>query len=168
MRIPGWAAAVFAGALLASCAPRTAPPAPAPAPPPPPPPVATPPPPPPAPGWPDAPLSPGDWSYRQDGAGPTAAFGTDFALRCDSDRRISLIRAAAAGTALTVRTSSGQRALPGAPGPAGLVARLGAADPLLDAIAFSRGRFAIEAEGVPQLILPAWPEPARVIEDCRG
>ena len=42
------------------------------------------------------------------------------------------------------------------------------ADPLLDQIAFSRGRFLVQAEGGPSLILPAWPEPARVIEDCRG
>ena len=41
-------------------------------------------------------------------------------------------------------------------------------DPLLDAMAFSRGRFAIEQPGTPPLVLPAWPEIGRVIEDCRG
>jgi hypothetical protein len=44
---------------------------------------------------------------------------------------------------------------------------LAATDPLLDAIAFSRGRFAVEAPGLPTLILPTWPEPARVVEECR-
>jgi len=44
---------------------------------------------------------------------------------------------------------------------------LSARDPLLDAIAFSRGRFALEAAGLETLYLPAWPELSRVIEDCR-
>lgn len=40
-------------------------------------------------------------------------------------------------------------------------------DPLLDAMAFSRGRFALETAGLPTLYLPSWPELSRVIEDCR-
>jgi hypothetical protein len=28
-------------------------------------------------------------------------------------------------------------------------------------------RFAVEAQGAPALIIPAWPELARVVEDCR-
>jgi hypothetical protein len=52
--------------------------------------------------------------------------------------------------------------------PAGwLVVVLTARDPLLDAMAFSRGRFALEAAGLETLYLPAWPELSRVIEDCR-
>jgi hypothetical protein len=43
-----------------------------------------------------------------------------------------------------------------------------ARDPLLDAIAFSRGRFAVEAEGRGRLILPADPVISRVVEDCRA
>jgi hypothetical protein len=35
-------------------------------------------------------------------------------------------------------------------------------------MAFSRGRFMVEAQGMATLVLPAWPEPARVVEDCRG
>jgi hypothetical protein len=42
-----------------------------------------------------------------------------------------------------------------------------AGDAALDWIAFSRGRFVVAATGMPLLVLPAWPEPARVIEDCR-
>ena len=41
-------------------------------------------------------------------------------------------------------------------------------DPLLDAIAFSRGRFVIEQTGQPPLVLPPHAEIGRVIEDCRG
>ena len=48
-------------------------------------------------------------------------------------------------------------------GAAGLPAR----DPLLDAMAFSKGRFAVEVAGLPTLYLPSWIEVSRVIEDCR-
>ncbi len=162
---PGAAASVLL--LLASCAPR---PAPAPAPPPPPPPSTPipPTPPPPPPHWQDAPLADGDWHYRQEAGRSLAAFGDLVAIRCERDRRISLISAGAAGTSLTVVTSGGHRSLAAGAGPEGLTARLAADDPLLDAIAFSRGRFAVQASGAPMFVLPAWPEPARVIEDCRG
>lgn len=40
-------------------------------------------------------------------------------------------------------------------------------DPLLDAMAFSRGRFAVEVQGLPTLYVPSWPEVSRVVEDCR-
>ena len=71
---------------------------------------------------------------------------------------------------LAVATSSLRRPLMSDPArsPAGwLVVVLSARDPLLDAIAFSRGRFALEAAGLETLYLPAWPELSRVIEDCR-
>ena len=159
--------------LLASCAPR---PAPTPTPPPAPPPAPTAPPSPAAPAplaWEDAPLSFGDWTYVEGSSGSAAAFGPaqapTFVLRCEPSRQVSLIRAgAASGAALTIRASSGARALPASPRPEGLAASLAAGDPLLDALVFSRGRFAVEAEGQPLLILPAWPEPARVVEDCRS
>ena len=48
-----------------------------------------------------------------------------------------------------------------------LAVTLDARDPLLDAMAFSRGRFAIEVAGQPALYLPSWSEVGRVIEDCR-
>jgi hypothetical protein len=40
-------------------------------------------------------------------------------------------------------------------------------DSLLDAIAFSRGRFIVDGGGGLRLVLPASPEAARSIEDCR-
>lgn len=50
----------------------------------------------------------------------------------------------------------------------GLVAaEVDARNPLLDAIALSRGRFAIALSWQPTLYLPAWAEVTRVIEDCR-
>ena len=42
-----------------------------------------------------------------------------------------------------------------------------ARDPLLDAMAFSKGRFALEVAGLPTLYVPSYPEVTRVIEDCR-
>ena len=68
------------------------------------------------------------------------------------------------GTTLTITTSDTSRsfALSGAP-----TLTLSPHDPILDAIAFSRGRFMVAVTGGPRLILPAWAEVARVIEDCR-
>ena len=106
--------------------------------------------------WRDQPLTPGDWSYE---SGEARYAG--FSLRCDGARRQVVATRAGASGPLRLRTTFGERVL--APG-----AALPAADPLLDEMAFSRGRFTVEAEGLPTLILPAWPEPARVVEDCRG
>ena len=154
---------------LASCATQSAaPPAPAPAPAPTPPPAPVPPPPPPPPpqDWRDIALTSGDWTYRTEAGGPVAEFGVGapaFILRCQlAARQVVIERAGAAtGARLIVRTSFGERAVTaGAPLPAG--------DPLLDQMAFSRGRVTIAAEGLPMLVVPAWPEPARTIEDCRS
>ena len=69
-----WSIAMLAAlAALAACAPRIVPPAP---PPPSPEPQARPPaplPPPPPVQWEDSPLSPGDWSYRGEGASSAEA-----------------------------------------------------------------------------------------------
>ena len=151
---------------LASCAPRPAPPEPTP--PPPPAPAPPEPAPPPPVEWEDAPASPGDWSLNGASATFGSAQGAQFIVRCESSRQVSLIRAGARDGSLTLRTSYGARALPAAAQPEGLAARVAASDPLLDSIVFSRGRFAVEAAGLPRLIVPAWPEAARVVEDCRS
>jgi hypothetical protein len=41
-------------------------------------------------------------------------------------------------------------------------------DPLLDAIAFSRGRLWVDVQGTSPLVLRSAAEPARSIEDCRS
>lgn len=46
-------------------------------------------------------------------------------------------------------------------------ASVAATDPILDAMALSKGRFAVETPGIITLYLPAWAEVSRVIEDCR-
>lgn len=129
--------------------------------------------------WRDWDTTPGDWSYRQDANGSLASFGRpqanpDFSIRCDrTSRRISLSRAANAGTAgqMRVRTSFGDASWPvqtSAGATAYTTALLDAADPILDRMAFSRGRFVVEVSSQPYLALPPWPEFIRVIEDCRG
>ncbi len=119
--------------------------------------------------WRDVPLTTGRWSYRQTGATSEAAFGTVgappvFAMRCDRARReVALIRQGAIEGQLTIRTSYAVRAWPLTTG----AATVRASDPALDQIAFSRGRFSVDAAGQATLYLPAWAEPSRVIEDCR-
>ena len=165
---------VVLASLAACAAPRSAPPPPSvarPAPlPPPPAPVAQ--------DWQDLPLTTGVWVYVADAAGSSAMFGragaeADFIVRCDfASRSIVFSRSggAAPGATLTLTTSAGSRSYPAAAfdGPAARIgARTPASDAFLDWVAFSRGRFTVAAAGVSQLVLPAWPEPARAIEDCR-
>lgn len=168
-------------ALLASVAGCVAPPAappPAPPPPPAPAPAPTPTPPPLAGDWKDWPASPGTWVYRQDARGSIALFGrpgadAELTLRCDRGAHaiyLSRLGGGAPGSPMIVRTTALTRQLAtqatgGTPdyAAAGLVP----ADPLLDAMGFSRGRFVVEQGGAPTLVVPAWAEILRVAEDCR-
>jgi len=165
--------AALLAAMTAACVPRTAPPAPAPAPPPPrrAPPLAEPPPPPPV-DWQEGELSPGDWDYREDGPAALAAFRSDrltFTLRCEPNRSVTAALTGARARSLIIRTSYGERRLPATAVHVNeMLASIAASDPLLDQMAFSRGRLFVQAEGGPALIVPAWPEIARVTEDCRG
>jgi hypothetical protein len=116
--------------------------------------------------WRSAPVASGSWNWRAIPGGSEAVFadarGPQLTIRCSlASRLVGLTRTGAInGAPLVVRTSSADRTLPSS---AVLLAR----DPLLDAIAFSRGRFAVEVAGAPRLIVPAWPEAARAVEDCR-
>ncbi|WP_343520792.1 hypothetical protein [Sphingomonas sp.] len=49
-----------------------------------------------------------------------------------------------------------------------LFATLPANDQLVDAMGYSRGRFIVETPGMAPLVVPAWAEVLRVVEDCRG
>lgn len=166
------AIAALACAALAACVPPPAPaPTPAPAP-------ASRPAPAPAPApsavpsvttWMDMPLTPGDWSY----AGGLARFANHLVMRCD--RAAGVVEIGRAGTSaapaqMIVRTEFMERGIAAQPAesdPAWTFARVPARDPLLDAMAFSKGRFALELAGLPALYVPSYPEVTRVIEDCR-
>ncbi len=161
--------------LAGSCAERQVVPPPAPAPAPAPRPSRPLPPPVPRADWRDVPITPGDWRWSMEGGQSVARFGNGLlVLRCDIARRtVSLSRPGGSGeeaVPLTVLTSSTTRqlsatALPGPP--PSLTASFSGSDRLLDAIAFSRGRFAVETAGMPTLYVPSWPEVSRVVEDCR-
>lgn len=116
--------------------------------------------------WQALPRSAGTWIYRPLAGGSEAAFhsvgGVQFTLRCTlASRRVSFIRTgAAANLPLTLLTTGGTRVLP-----AGNA--VSSYDPLLDLLAFSRGKIGVVAAPASILILPSWAEPARTIEDCR-
>jgi hypothetical protein len=70
---------------------------------------------------------------------------------------------------MEILTETAQRALNAANQPevGGVAATLTPGDPLLDAMALSKGRFAVAVDGAGMLIVPSWAEVSRVIEDCR-
>ena len=113
-----------------------------------------------------APLSVGAWTYGATPTGSEAVFGNVFVVRCNNaNRQVTLQRLGSnpsPGPALVVATDSIARSLPGSG------AILAARDPLLDAIAYSRGRFIVSGGGGAALVIPAWPEAARAIDDCRN
>lgn len=126
--------------------------------------------------WIDWPIEAGTWVYRTDTRGSVALFGPAggdavLTLRCDKGRgRVYLSVAGTAEGSLTVRTSSTLKtfaAIPSSVPPPYVAAEIMPADQLLDAMAFSRGRFAIEIGGTRAMAVPNWGEVARIVEDCR-
>jgi hypothetical protein len=142
----------------------------------PPPPRPTPTPVPLAADWRDWAFTPGDWVYRRDARGSIALFGAvgadaQLTVRCDSAGKMLYLSVHGPANAATIRTTSLTRAISLQPtgGEAGYVASaLPTSDSLLDAMAFSRGRFVIDRSGQPPLVVPPYAELGRVIEDCRG
>ena len=123
-----------------------------------------------------SPVTPGSWTYRTATGGSEAAFvdgtgATRMVVVCGKvTRLVTLSRISAApASALSFWTSSARRDLTARfDQPSGrVIAQVSGMDPLLDALAFSRGRFAVMMPGSPALVLPADPEIAHVVEDCR-
>ena len=128
--------------------------------------------------WIDWPITPGTWTYRKDDRGSLALFGemgkdAIFIFRCDqSRRRLFLSRSGSVGDGATMvlRATAGRASYPAANSggtPSYAAVSLSPADIMMDRIAYSRGRFAVETSGLPSLAIPAWPEFSRVVEDCR-
>lgn len=126
----------------------------------------------------DAPQTPGDWTYIAERDETFALFGLSIEnpqaiIRCDLDsRKVGIGRFGSdRGTAvMRIRTETRQQILEASTRDSGqplVAAEMDARDPILDAMALSKGRFAIETEGTATLYLPAWAEVTRVIEDCR-
>ena len=130
----------------------------------------------PAADWRDAAITPGTWTWAREGTQSVARFGispaaTELAFACAAGQvTVSRAGTAPASVPLAIVTTNGSRTLnagPVAGPPAMLAVPLAARDPLLDMIAFSRGRFAVVVPGLATLYVPSWPEISRVIEDCR-
>ncbi len=124
--------------------------------------------------WVDAPATPGTWRHRMAGRESIADFvGTDgrqlFQLICTQDRDMMMARIGMARDArmITVRTRTLQQSLTADAGENSVSTTLNPRDPLLGAMAYSRGRFAVEVPGLSALYLPSWPEVTRVIDDCQ-
>ena len=108
------------------------------------------------------PLASGQWSYIATATGSTATYATHIELRCNrANRTVTIVRPGATPASLTIATYSLTRTLPAS-------GTLLATDPLLDAIALSRGRFIVSGGIGPAVAVPSWPEAARSIEDCRN
>lgn len=103
--------------------------------------------------------------YGVAGAAPIAT------LTCDAAARAIILwrtGAAAGDIPLVVTTTSTRKVLTARPdGASGASVTFSPTDPLLDAMAFSRGRFMLEMPENADLYLPSQPELSRVIEDCR-
>jgi len=119
----------------------------------------------------------GSWSWSPVAGGSAATFVNaagmpQLTISCALPLRQITFSKPASGAApfLSVWTSAQTRNLPASYKPATgrIEATVGAYDPLLDAIAFSRGRAGFSIAGQPPLIVPSWAEAARVIEDCRA
>jgi hypothetical protein len=117
----------------------------------------------------------GSWTYAAGSDGSQATFYNSarqpqLTIQCTrSVRRIALLKPGAAAPSMWVWTSSQKKSLPATYDTASARVRvdLPAFDPLLDAMAFSRGRIGFSTSGLAALVVPPWSEVGRVIEDCR-
>ncbi|MCK0127966.1 hypothetical protein [Erythrobacter sp. F6033] len=130
----------------------------------------------------DAPQTPGTWTYINNSRGRMAVFGTNptrpvFFIRCTGPR-VALVRDVAEFSdtprTMTIKTETATRSLSaqsipggGPQAPISAAASLDPNDTFLDAMAITKGRFAVSVDGERTLYLPAWVEVTRVIEDCR-
>jgi hypothetical protein len=119
---------------------------------------------------------PGNWTYAPTTDGTEAVFANPAGnpqlwVHCTrATRHVTISRpASAAAPIINIWTSSRTQIAASSFNPATgrLTIDLGAYDPLLDAIASSRGRVAFTIGTQPPLVVPPWAEVARVIEDCR-
>jgi hypothetical protein len=135
---------------------------------------------PPVANWQDRRVAPGDWVYRPEPRGGVAFFGGPQAsaalvVGCDrANGRITLSRYGLMPSGqvaqMILRATDASRSYPAQASmalPGYISAELAAKDPQLDAMAHSRGAFLISLAGTEDLIVPAWAEFARVVEECR-
>ena len=118
----------------------------------------------------------GTWAYAVIAGGVEAQFRNgagqpQLYLTCvRASRQVAIARpATGAAPILQLWTSSAVRNLPASFNPATgrLSTTVSARDPILDAMAMSRGRIAVGVAGAPAIVAPAWGEISRVVEECR-
>jgi hypothetical protein len=119
----------------------------------------------------------GNWSYAPASDGSEAVFANasgypQLWVHCSrASQQVSIMRSSgAAAPMLNIWTSSATRSVAASFNPATsrLTSEFSNYDPLLDAIATSRARIGVTIGSGPALVIPAWPEVARAIEDCRA
>ena len=119
----------------------------------------------------------GSWAYSATADGSEATFSNpqglvQLVVHCArATRRVTIAKLAGAESPfLSVWSSSLTKSVPSSFNPATGRVTIDFApyDPLLDAIASSRGRIGVTIAGQAPLVVPAWAETARVIEDCRA
>jgi hypothetical protein len=119
----------------------------------------------------------GDWTYQATTDGSEARFADSannpqVIFHCTrATRHVTISKpATAAAPAIDIWTSSQTRSVPATfnPATARLSLDLQPYDGLLDAISTSRGRIGFTVGTQSALVVPAWPEIARVVEDCRA
>lgn len=124
-----------------------------------------------------APVTPGSWAYAATTLGSEAVFIDGAGARrvvigcVRTTRQVTFSRTSAAPAAsISIWTSSASNSLASRyeQPTQQVIAATTAYDPLLDAIAFSRGRFILSMPGSPALVLPTGSEVDHVIEDCRA
>lgn len=129
--------------------------------------------------WHDRPRTMGDWTYLPTSDGSATRFTDEsgtavLAIACSRANRSILIGRLASGIPanpqMDVRAETAQRSATVERSADGgsAVWSIPANDTFLDAIAFSRGHFAVGVSGTELLLPPAFPEITRVIEDCRS
>ena len=133
--------------------------------------------------WMDAPRTPGDWTYSTERVANARYSSAEYAgangevlarITCSPTGNVILQRyvdpRSPYNRTMTIRTETTTRSLQAPVDPEGqnmFAAVIPGRDPLLDAMALTKGRFALELADAPTLYLPAWAEVTRVIEDCR-
>jgi hypothetical protein len=121
-------------------------------------------------------IRPGVWSHVPTATGSDAVF-TDTAgvqqlvVRCTrATRQVTISVRSIPATSMLIWASSASRNVQARYDAKtnGVTVTFPFSDGILDAIAFSRGRFSVTVPGLSPLVVPAHPEPARAIEDCRN
>ncbi len=131
--------------------------------------------------WKDRSFSKGVWTLVQDTAGISARFGPpgmepEFSSACvGATGIVKFARAGSLPELMTATmmlastdTSKSYPAINSNKTPATIVSQTSADDPHLDSLAFSRGRMLVSIVGTEELVIPSWPEFARVVEECRS